>query len=129
MTQRLRRTRIVINPQLSDRAQVDWRGTLSLGPQVFAEEGDAGMVSLAGTLVHEAFHLSQFPLLKTVSFWAGVATKTNVMARYERPAYEAQARFLIALAAVHPDLASLAGCERAAALSSYNAEYGQFQPF
>ena len=120
---KLRRARIRYDPNLDDRAQVSWAGTLTLGLEPFAETGDAGLVSLAGTLAHEAYHLSQFPLLKTVSFWAGIAGRTHTMARYERPAYRFQAQFLDALAAVRPDLAELCACERDAALSSFAACY------
>ena len=120
---KLRRIRLRYNPHLGDRAQVSWTGTLTLGLEPFAEEGSAGLVSLTGTLAHEAYHLSQFPLLKTVSFWVGVATHTHTMRRYERPAYGFQSQFLDALAAARPDLASFALRERRAALISFAACY------
>lgn len=121
--QTLRRARLRYNPHLPDRAQVSWTGTLTLGSEPFAEAGDAGEVSLAGTLAHEAYHLTQFPLLKTASFWAGVVTRTSTMARYERPAYQFQAHFLDSLARTRPDLAEQCRREKAAALASFAAAY------
>jgi hypothetical protein len=47
--------------------------------------------------VHEANHLRQNPLLKTVSFWGGVVTRTPGMRRYEQPAYQAAVDFLEAV--------------------------------
>jgi hypothetical protein len=56
--------RIKVNLDLEDRAQASLLGMITLGP----EAAEASVVSLAQTLVHEAHHLRQNPLLKTVSF-------------------------------------------------------------
>ena len=102
--------RIRFDPNLPDRAQTALTGVITLGP----EAAESSPLSLAQTLVHEHFHLKQNPLMKTVSFWSGVATKTNVMKRYEEPAYQAACDFLEAVKKAHPLLAAEAEDEQAA---------------
>lgn len=114
--------RIVLVPHLTDRAHAGLTGRIYLGPEPFAE---GSVLGLAETLVHERFHLHQFPLLKTASFWAGVATGTPPMARYERPAYRAAYDFLEAVAAAFPDLTDEARREQAAVAAVFAAEYGR----
>ncbi len=115
------RGRIRFAPDLSDRAHAGLLGALLLGPEVFAANS---ALSLAETLVHEHHHLfRQPPLLKTVSFWAGVATRTPTMARYERPAYDAALDFLAAVARAHPDLADEAATETSAVEATFAANY------
>ncbi len=120
----LRRRRIRFDQSFSDRGTITWRGEIVLGPEPFVGSGDESRVSVAGTLMHEACHLHQNPLLKTVSFWSGVFTRTNTMRRYEWPAYRQQAEFLAALAQVHPELRGIALHERDVALASFQAIYG-----
>lgn len=120
----LRRGRVLFAPGLLDRGQASLRGTIRIGPEALAGAGDAMLVSLAGTLVHEHWHTRQNALLKTVSFWRGVWSRTPPMRRYEWPAYAQQRAFLGALAASHPTLASLAARERDAVLASFHACYG-----
>lgn len=115
------RGRIRFAPDLTDRAHAGLLGALTLGPEVFA---DNSALSLAETLVHEHYHLfRQRSLLKTVSFWAGVATRTPTMARYEQPAYAAALRFLRAIARARPDLADEAAREAAAVEATFAANY------
>ena len=102
--------RLRFDPNLEDRAQTALTGVMTIGP----EAAESSPLSLAQTLVHEHFHLGQNPLLKTVSFWSGVATKTNVMKRYEEPAYRAAYDFLEAVKQAHPNLAVEAEDEQAA---------------
>lgn len=52
--------------------------------------------------------------MRTVSCWSGVATKTNVIKRYEEPAYRAAYDFLEAVQQANPNLAAEAEDERAA---------------
>ena len=100
---------IRVNPALEDRAQADLLGTITLGPEAM----EATPLSLAQTLVHENFHLRrQNPLLKTWSFWSGIATRTHVMKRYEHPAYQAAHDFLEAVKRAHPPLAAEAEAEQ-----------------
>lgn len=116
------RGRIRFAPDLADRAHAGLLGALTLGPEAF--DGNSAL-SLAETLVHEHHHLfQQPPLLKTVSFWAGVATRTPVMARYERPAYAAALGFLQAIARARPDLADEATREASAVEATFAANYG-----
>jgi hypothetical protein len=119
--QRLRdRGAIRILPGLADRAHAGLLGSITLGPEPFQD----GVLSLAETLVHEAFHLRQNPLEKTASFWLGVVTGAPVMRRYERPAYRAAADFLRAVAAHLPELADEAARERFAVEQVFRTEYG-----
>lgn len=100
--------RMRFDASLEDRAQTGLLKTIVIGPEAM----ESSPLSLAQTLVHEQFHLHQNPLLKTVSFWSGVATRTSVMARYERPAYRAAWEFLQAVACAHPLLANAARAEQ-----------------
>ena len=112
--------RIRYVPRLADRAHAGLTRRVALGPEAI----DGGPVGLAETLVHEHWHLfRQHPLHKTASFWAGVATGTPVMARYERPAYRAALAFLDALARRHPETAATAHAEARAVALSFAAEY------
>ena len=116
------RGRIRFAPDLADRAHAGLLGALTLGPEAFDDNSALG---LAETLVHEHHHLfRQPPLLKTVSFWAGVATRTPTMARYERPAYDAALGFLAAVARAYPDLADEAAREASAVEATFAANYG-----
>ena len=112
--------RIHINPHLEDRAHAGLLGTITLGPEAV----ESSALSLAQTLVHEHFHLRQHPLLKTVSFWSGVATRTPVMKRYEQPAYQAAMDFLEATKRAHPPLASEAEVEQNAIRQVFAAGFG-----
>ena len=94
--------RIRLDWKTEDRARASLLGTITLGPEAVASSA----LSLAQTLVHEAHHLHQNPLLKTVSFWSGIATRTPIMRRYERPAYQAALNFLAAVRQSHPHLAA-----------------------
>lgn len=120
LAQRLESGRIAFLPSLIDRGQATLSGVILVGPEAMA----ASALSLAETLIHEQYHLHQFPLLKTVSFWSGIATRTPVMRRYERPAYETALRFLDAAARAHPALAGEAHEEMAAVAAAFAAEYG-----
>ena len=120
----LRRRRPLFAPGMTDRGQASLRGTIHIGPETLAGTEDAVRVSLAGTLVHEHWHTQQNPLLKTVSFWGGVFTRTHPMSRYERPAYAHQMSFLKALAASHPILAQQAEREYSAVWASFEVFYG-----
>jgi hypothetical protein len=122
--QDLRRIRIRYAPRLTDRALVTLWGTILLGPSAFVGTRDEIRVGVAGTLVHEHTHVRQPCLLKTWSFWAGVATRTHPMHRYEWPAYARQAQFLQVLAAAQPELRFLTERELMAALDSFAAHYG-----
>ncbi|WP_309688567.1 hypothetical protein [Armatimonas sp.] len=106
-------------PTLIDRGQATLMGVILIGPEALL----GGVVGLAETLVHEEFHTRQNHLLKTHSFWSGVFTRTPVMARYERPAYQAALDFLAVLAATCPEYASEALAEADAVRTSYTAFY------
>ncbi|MBC7807926.1 MAG: hypothetical protein H7145_17490 [Akkermansiaceae bacterium] len=108
---------------MEDRAHAGLLGTITLGPEPFAPGGT--LLGLAETLVHERFHLTQNPLEKTVSFWAGVATKSDVMARYEKPAYQAAENFLRRFAQTFPALATESDTELFAVRSSFESSYGE----
>lgn len=113
--------RIRFWPALTDRAHAGLTRRITLGPE--AVEG--GVVGLAETLVHEHWHLfRQIPLHKTASFWAGVATGTPVMARFERPAYRAAFDFLEALARQRPETEAIARAEAQAIAVAFEQEYG-----
>ena len=100
--------RIRFVPDLTDRAHAGLLGAITLGPEAF----DGTALSLAQTLIHEHWHIArQSPLQKTPSFWAGVATGTPVMARYERPAYRAAPAFLDTVAAALPEWEAAARAE------------------
>lgn len=114
-------------PSFPDRGTVTWRGEIVLGPEPFAGSVNQSRVSVAGTLMHEAWHLRQNPFLKTVSFWAGTATCEHPMRRYEWPAYRQQAEFLTALALARPELRTIALHEREAVLASFQIIYGDIQ--
>jgi hypothetical protein len=116
----LARGRIGFAPNLDDRALVTLTGRIQLGPEAL----DGPLVGLAATLIHEHFHLHQSPFLKTASFWAGVATRTPVLRRYERPAYTAALRFLQIVAATFPDLATTAQGEAAGVAATFAAVFG-----
>lgn len=105
---------------LQDRAQAGLLGTITLGP----EAAEASPVSLAQTLVHEHHHLHQNLLLKTLSFWLGILTRTPVMRRYEQPAYQAAVDFLEAVKRTHPRLAGEAQAEQVAIRQVFAADFG-----
>ena len=114
------RGRIRFHAELEDRAQAGLTKTITLGPEAM----ESHPVSLAQTLVHELFHLHQNPLLKTVSFWSGVATRTPVMRRYEQPAYRAAYDFLEAVKSSQPDFAEIAQSEQEAIQQVFARDYG-----
>jgi len=115
------RGRIKVNPRLPDRARAGLWGCITLGPETLASPP----LSVAQTLVHEHFHLTrQHPLLKSVSFWMGVFTRSHPMLRYERPAYLAAWRFLEAAARAQPALGPLARAERAAIQQVFQSGFG-----
>lgn len=117
----LRQCTIRYVPTLEDRGEVTrFSGVVLIGPEAL----QSGLVGLAETLVHEEYHTRQHPLCKTHSFWSGVFTRTDVMARYERPAYRAAANFLEALARAHPEHADEARAEAEVVRASYTAFYG-----
>ena len=108
-------------PGLGDRAHAGLLGTITLGDEPFAMGSALG---LAETLVHERFHRHQNPLEKTVSFWGGVLTRNDPMARYEKPAYQAAHDFLVAYARAFPDDAGAANEERLAVAATFATAYG-----
>jgi hypothetical protein len=112
---------IRVNPDMEDRAQAGLLGIMTLGPE--ATEGSP--LSLAQTLVHEHFHMRrQNPLLKSLSFWSGVVSRTNVMKRYEQPAYQAAYDFLEAVKQAHPSMAKEIEAEQSAISQVFAIEYG-----
>jgi hypothetical protein len=114
--------RIQVDMNLEDRAQTTLRGIILLGP----EAAGASPLSLAQTLAHEHFHLRhQHPLLKTVSFWSGVLTRTPVMRRYEQPAYQAAIDFLEAAKETHSHLAEEAAAEQAEVRQVFLTDFGE----
>jgi hypothetical protein len=115
----LRRGRLRYAPELEDRALVTLTGVIKLGPEAL----DGSLVGLAETLVHERYHLHQPHLHKTASFWAGVATRTPVMRRYERPAYLAGLRFLQAVERAFPHLAETARGEQEDVAATFYAVF------
>ena len=94
-----------------------------MGPEPFAP--GSTLLGLAETLVHERFHLTQNPLEKTVSFWTGVATKTDGMARYEKPAYQAAETFLERFRQTFPALAAESEAELVAVRDTFESSYGE----
>lgn len=121
---RLCRAPLHLDPALADRAQTSLLGHITLGPEPFEGAEDQACVSLAGTLVHEHYHLGQHPLAKTASFWLGVAGRRHPMRRYEAPAYAAQQRFLRALAHHFPALQPAALAELAQVQAAFAFHYG-----
>lgn len=115
----LARCEIRYLPTLLDRGQATLTGAILLGPEAW----EAGPVGLAETLVHEHYHTRQNPFAKTPSFWLGVFTRTPVMARYERPAYQAASTFLETLAAELPEHTDEARREIEAVRLSYESLY------
>lgn len=115
------RERIRFDAALEDRAHAGLLGAITLGPEAAA----AGPLSLAQTLMHEHFHLrQQNPLEKTASFWRGVASRTEPMQRYERPAYRAAFDFLEAVKSAHSLLADEAAYEQDAIRQVFESSYG-----
>ena len=112
--------RLRVDLNLPDRARAGLLGTITLGP----EAAEASALSLAQTLVHEAHHLRQNPLLKTASFWAGVLTRTPVMRRYEQPAYQSAIDFLQVVGQAHPYLAAEARAEQNAVRQVFATGFG-----
>ena len=106
---------------ISDRGTASVWGVITLGPEAF----EGGAVGLAETLVHERFHLTQFPLAKTVSFWGGVFTGAPVWRRLERPAYRAALDFLSSLSLARPDLEGECLSESEAVRAAFLAHYGE----
>ena len=116
--QRRRAVRYVAT--LVDRAQTTLSGLLVIGPEPF----DGPLISLGETLVHEHFHrFRQGHLAKTTSFWIGVATRSPVMARYERPAWRAGLAFVRAARAQHAWDALECDAEEIAILRSFEHHY------
>lgn len=114
--------RIRFDPAMGDRGEAKLTGAIVLGSEAMY----ASALGLAETLVHEYWHVRrQFPLEKTVSFWSGVFTGTNVMRRYERPAYAAAAAFLRAAAEALPEWADDARAEEGEVRLAYAAVYGE----
>ena len=114
--------RIRLDPALDDRAHAGLLGTITLGP----EATGSSPLSLAQTLVHEHFHLRrQNPLLKTLSFWSGVASRTHVMKRYEQPAYQAAHDFPEAVKRAHPVLSAEAEAEQMAIGGVFAINFGE----
>jgi hypothetical protein len=118
---RLRRLNVRYSPTLNDRGAASLLGVIRVGPEAVSD----GPISLAGTLVHEEYHTRQNPFLKTASVWAGVATRTAPMARYEWPAYREQVAFLRDLASRDPLLAEAALAEAEAVCTSVYSYYGK----
>ncbi len=114
------KNRLRVDLNLEARAETSLRGIITLGPEAIA----SNPVSLAQTLVHEAYHVCQNPFLKTVSFWSGVATRTPIMRRYEQPAYQAALDFLSALQQVRPDLAAEVEAEQNAVRCVFANDFG-----
>jgi len=123
LEQRRRSGKIRYAPDLDDRGIAGLDGVITLGPEPFAP--GATLLGLAETLVHEAYHLKQNPLLKTTSFWTGVFTGTPPMRRYEKPAYLAALRFLNAVARTHPERVEEANREANAVHATYHSAYGE----
>lgn len=119
VAEELARCKIRYIPTLLDRGQATLAGTILLGPEAW----EAGPVGLAETLVHEHYHTRQNPFAKTPSFWMGVFTRTPVMARYERPAYQAATTFLERLAETLPEHTREAEDEAEAVRLSYESLY------
>ncbi len=115
--------RIRFVPTLEDRAQASLTGVITLGGEPFAS--GATTLGLAETLVHELFHRMQNPLLKSSSFWAGVFTRSDVMLRYERPAYRAAERFIAAYLGAFPEANEEAASERHAVRATFESSYGE----
>lgn len=114
--------KIRFNPELPDRANTELWGTITIGP----EAASARPLSLAQTLVHEHHHLRhQHPLQKTASFWSGVASRTNPMRAYEKPAYQAALDFLDAVEQQHPNLALEARMEMVQAADAFESGYNE----
>ena len=114
--------RIRFDARMEDRAQASLTGKITLGEEAVCSSA----LSLAQTLVHEHFHLRrQNPLLKTVSFWSGVLSRTPVMARYEKPAYRAAWDFLEAVARSQPHLSSEARAEQNAISQVFQSSFGE----
>ena len=112
--------RIRFDAKMEDRAQTALSGIITLGE----EATSSSALSLAQTLVHERYHLHQNPLLKTVSFWGGIVSRTPVMARYEKPAYRAAYNFLEAAKKAHLHLAGEAQSEQNAIAQVYETSFG-----
>jgi hypothetical protein len=121
LAQLLTSGKIRVIATLEDRGHAGLLGGIALGLEPF----ESVPVGLAETLVHEHYHLGQHPLLKTTSFWAGVFTRTNIMQRYEAPAYRASADFLRALSAHFPLYTDEAENEIAAICQTFESEYGK----
>ncbi len=113
--------KIRFNPELPDRAHIELWGAITIGP----EAANARPLSLAQTLVHEHHHLRQHPLQKTASFWSGVASRTNPMRAYEKPAYQAALDFLDAVEQQHPNLALEARMEMVQVSDAFETGYNE----
>jgi hypothetical protein len=120
LTRLISKNKLRFSPRLPDRAQTSLFGIITLGPEAV----ESSPLSLAQTLVHEQFHLHQNPLLKTVSFWVGVFTRTPVMQRYEQPAYQAAIDFLEAVKSSHSVLKHEANREQSEVRQAFHAGYG-----
>lgn len=108
------------DPNLPDRAVTHLSGSITLGNEAL----QSPTLGLAETLVHEAYHRTQNPFAKTASYWAGIATRTNPMLRYEQPAYQAAIDFLQAVARTMPAEAAFAHQEIAEVQDSFAQNYG-----
>jgi hypothetical protein len=115
--------RLRFDPGLKDRATTNWRKTITLGPELLPATNPS-VLGIAATLVHELFHVRQNNFGKTVSVWLGVFTRTDMMLRYERPAYRAATDFLDAVAASMPERAAEAAEEKVATQEAFLMHYG-----
>ena len=114
------RGKIRFAADMEDRGRASLTGIITLGTEAFA----GSLLGLAETLAHEEFHCQQNPFLKTASFWAGVATRTPTMRRYERPAYLAALRFLESAESSLPKWAEEAKRERREVRAAFARHYG-----
>lgn len=108
------------DPNLPDRAVTHLSGDITLGNEAL----NSAPLSLAETLVHESHHRTQNPFAKTASYWAGIATGTNPMLRYERPAYQAAVDFLQAVVRASPADAAFAAQEIDEVRDAFAQNYG-----
>ena len=109
--------KIFYSPQFTDRAEVTLWGGIRVGP---AACGSA--LGLAGTLVHEEYHLKQPLLWRTWSFWRGILRREHTMKWLEWPAYRQQISFLMAAARQGIPGAAV---EAQDVLDSFRSHYGE----
>ena len=117
VSERILFRRIYYSPKFIDRAEITLLGAIRVGPAACESA-----VSLAGTLVHEEFHLRQPLLWRTWSFWRGIWRREHTMKWLEWPAYRQQISFLLAAARQgFPE----AGSEAREVLESFRFYYGE----